>query len=270
MTVARKLNRSHSLKADFVERPKCGWQVQVALAEHAVIVNTAGDVVEVNVNQVIRVLVNHSFDGKIVCAQAMANVEAESKRLSIRAQPILQLAKLARAFDEHSGFRLESDSDAVLCSAFENSLQPIAKSLPNLVAFRLRRSARPQRNDIRAESARHPNPAAKKFDTHFAFRNGFFQQSRSVLLTRIQQEARTRFDRKRDVEPLRQFTSRANFSFGNVKRIEVTHIERQRARVVAKFRDQLQRFRQAMVRESIRVVAESKHDSVSLLLVGLF
>ncbi len=270
MAVARQLDGRHSAVTRFEQSTERIVQIQHALAEHAVLVLRVADVVEMHVDQFRRELSDPFADRKVAGDEQVSDVEAQSEFVAVRLESRDELQVPVGALEEHAGFGLEGELHVSTSSVDEQLANSVDQALPNRFGTRIgiasrvaddgvRRRARPNRNDVGTEIGGEVDRTPQVLDAPLAIERAVFEQSREVLATRIEHEARAGFDRERKSEVLRDAPDLTDLVELDLAQVELSDVGCDRDSFVAEVGEHLQRVGQSVVREAVRVVAEAEH-----------
>src|SRR6202008_3423579 len=121
------------------------------------------------------------------------------------------------------------------------------------------RSAGPHRHDSSAELAREIDGPSQEVRAASPVGRALLEEGRTVLATRIEEEARARFDREREPEFVGELADGFDLARARMERVEAGDVGRDRDAFVPEIAEQRQRVEDAVVREAVRVVGEAEH-----------
>jgi hypothetical protein len=119
--------------ASVAEGLKERGKFEQACSQGEVLVNAGPHVVEVDVDQLTRVVAESASQGPLAHALHVAEVDGEFQRLGM-AHPLLQFIEAGHCVDEHAGLGLEAQEHAAAGGMVEHGLQARGQPVPE-VAF---------------------------------------------------------------------------------------------------------------------------------------
>ena len=158
-------------KTDLREAAEDGGEIDLAFAEHQVLVDAGPHVLDVHVDQSRGPAADHFVDRTLALAMQMADVQGQAEVVHARLGQ--QFFPAGHGIDEHARLGLESDGDLLPRGIFADLPQAVDEPGDRLRAIDARgEPSRPERNAVAAQLGGGVDGVLVEVDPPFVFRPG--------------------------------------------------------------------------------------------------
>ena len=255
MAVAREFDIDEARVLVVVEHAEDGDEIQLAFAEHQMLVFAIADVFDVDVADEVGKLAIDLAERRGFGAEHMADVQGQSKPRA--ANMFLEHFKLRHVVHQHSRFRLKGELHPAALGVLRELQATRHKPVPSLMFGNFGfRCARPEADAFGVQIGGDIDRASEEFQTDLTTLTA--DECGMVFALRIEKVTRPGFDHDAELQLVEELAQATEIGGLDREGVAVVIVQRQRDAAIAAIGDDLQRIFKLVVRKPVCVVTETQ------------